>query len=148
MGNLMVMLPTVSAVLLQKFYEVLLQNLSPFEALVLEIHPANTLIVAANQIWPFIDWIFFLKHLLVICLLISKIPMKNQSCQSTAGEPRDGGHPGLHSRPISQCEIKQKLKSSFVLPQFLTLKPFRSLHTISRIWALFTAYRILWCPKA
>lgn len=110
------MLPTVSAVLLQKFYEVLLQNLSPFKALVLGIHPANTLIVAANQIWPFIDWIFLLKRLLVICLMISKIQIRNQSCQSTAGEPQDGGHPGLHRRPISQYEIKQKLKSSFVLP--------------------------------
>lgn len=59
------------------------------------------LMVAANQIWSFIYWIFLLKHLLVTCLIISKIQMRNQSCQSAAGEPQDEGHPGLHGRPIS-----------------------------------------------
>lgn len=32
---------------------------------------------------------------------ISKMQMRNQSCQSAAGEPQDEGHPGLHGRPIS-----------------------------------------------
>lgn len=44
------MLSTVSAVLLQKFYKVLLQNLPSFKASVPGIDPANTLMVAANQI--------------------------------------------------------------------------------------------------